>query len=107
MYRLIAADLDETLLDSGHHVPERVRAAISAARELGVRFVPSTGRPFASVAGTLDELGLSGTPDAAQWRAELLKRLDLPEHMSPNALLPVLNALYDRDAFLEEAESWM
>lgn len=62
MYRLIAADLDETLLDSGHHVPERVRAAISAARRLGVRFVPATGRPFASVAGTLDELGLLGAP---------------------------------------------
>lgn len=62
MYRLIAADLDETLLDSGHHVPERVRAAISAARELGARFVPATGRPFASVAGTLDELGLSDMP---------------------------------------------
>ncbi len=62
MYRLIAADLDETLLDSGHHVPERVRAAISAARRLGARFVPATGRPFASVAGTLDELGLLGAP---------------------------------------------
>lgn len=62
MYRLIAADLDETLLDSGHHVPERVRAAISAARERGARFVPATGRPFASVSGTLEELGLLGAP---------------------------------------------
>ena len=39
-------------------------------------------------------LGLSGTPDAARRRAELLKRLDLPEHMSAKALLAVLNALY-------------
>ena len=60
MYRLIAADLDETLLDSSHHVPERVRAAIAAARKLGARFVPATGRPFSSVAGTLEELGLLG-----------------------------------------------
>lgn len=62
MYRLIASDLDETLLDSTHHVPERVRAAISAAREKGVRFVPCTGRPFESVNVTLDELGLLGLP---------------------------------------------
>lgn len=39
-------------------------------------------------------LGLSGTPDAAQRRAALLKRLDLPEHMSAKALLAALNALY-------------
>ena len=40
--------------------------------------------------------GLSGTPDAAQNRAALLKKLDLPEHMSAKALLAVLNALYSR-----------
>lgn len=51
-------------------------------------------------------LGLTGMPDSALRRAALLKRLDLPEHMTPNALLPVLNALYDRDTFLKEAEAW-
>lgn len=39
-------------------------------------------------------LGLSGTPDAARRRGLLLKRLDLPEHMSAKALLAALNALY-------------
>lgn len=39
-------------------------------------------------------LGLSGVPDAALRRAALLKRLDLPEHMSAKALLAALNALY-------------
>ncbi len=38
--------------------------------------------------------GLSGRPEAAENRRALLKRLDLPEHMSPNAMLEVLNALY-------------
>ena len=60
MYRLIASDLDETLLDSDHRIPERVRAAVAAARERGVRFVPATGRPFNSVDGTLSDLGLLG-----------------------------------------------
>lgn len=63
MYRIVASDLDETLLDDTHHVPERVRRAIAAARELGVRFVPATGRPASSVGGTLEEIGLSGSPD--------------------------------------------
>ncbi len=39
-------------------------------------------------------LGLSGTPDAAQRRSALLRKLDLPEHMSAKALLAALNALY-------------
>lgn len=43
---------------------------------------------------TLYELGLSGRPDSAQRRRELLRRLGLPEHLGANALLDVLNALY-------------
>lgn len=39
-------------------------------------------------------LGLNGTPDAAQRRTALLRRLDLPAHLSSKALLVVLNALY-------------
>ncbi len=42
-------------------------------------------------------LGLSGTPNAAARRAELLGRLDLPQHMSAKALLSALNALYTPD----------
>ena len=38
--------------------------------------------------------GLTGRPDSAQRRQALLKRLDLPEHMTANALLEVLNACY-------------
>lgn len=45
--------------------------------------------------------GLSGTADAATRRAELLKRLDLPEHLSPNAMLEVLNALYGYEGLVE------
>ena len=39
-------------------------------------------------------LGLSGVPDAAERRAALLRKLELPEHMSAKALLAALNALY-------------
>ena len=40
-------------------------------------------------------LGLSGTPGSEEKRKKLMKKLDLPEHMSPNALLQALNLLYD------------
>ena len=43
------------------------------------------------------ELGLSGGPDAASNRKKLLKVLNLPEHMSANAMLQALNLLYTRE----------
>lgn len=44
--------------------------------------------------------GLSGGAGSGEKRQALLKRLELPEHMSANALLDVLNGCYSR----EEAE---
>ena len=35
----------------------------------------------------------------------LLRQLDLPEHLTPNALLEALNLLYTREAFLKSTES--
>ena len=43
----------------------------------------------------LMELGLSGGANASFLRSRLLKKLDLPEHMSPNAMLQALNLLYN------------
>lgn len=42
----------------------------------------------------LMDLGLSGGADASARRLALLKKLNLPEHMSANALLQALNLLY-------------
>lgn len=45
-------------------------------------------------------LGLSGRADSAQRRAALLKTLELPAHMSANALLQALNVMFTREEFL-------
>ena len=42
----------------------------------------------------LMELGLSGGMDASAKRLALLKKLNLPEHMSANAMLQALNLLF-------------
>ena len=63
MYKIIASDLDETLLDDTHHIPKRVRTAIAAAHDAGAKFVPATGRGFTTVRDALEELGLAGQPD--------------------------------------------
>ncbi len=45
-YKLIAADMDGTLLNSKSEISLRTREAVLAAMEQGVLFVPSTGRPL-------------------------------------------------------------
>lgn len=46
-------------------------------------------------------LGLSGGSGSAAKRLALIKRLELPEHLSANALLQTLNLLYDLKALTE------
>ena len=46
-------------------------------------------------------LGLSGAKDSKQKRQSLLRRLDLPEHMSSNALLDAVNILFTREEFVD------
>ncbi len=58
MYKLIACDLDETLLTSTRNVSEKNIEAIQKADAMGVKFVLATGRGFATVQETLKEIGL-------------------------------------------------
>lgn len=46
--------------------------------------------------------GLSGGANSAEKRKALLKKLDLPEKLTANALLDVLNVLWGRETFLAE-----
>ena len=70
---------------------------IAALRRAGATLggETATHRTGGITKATLYELGLSGRPDSAARRRELLKKLDLPEKLGANALLDVLNALYD------------
>ena len=45
------------------------------------------------------ELGLSGGPGSSERRKALLKKLELPEHMSSNAMLQAVNLLYSPEEF--------
>ena len=63
MYKLIACDLDETLLSLDNTVSKKNIEAIQAADKLGVKFVLSTGRGYATVQKTLKEIGLYDKAD--------------------------------------------
>lgn len=63
MYKLMVSDLDETLLRDDGSISDANVAAIKAAAKLGVKFVPNTGRGFASVQALLKILGTYDEPD--------------------------------------------
>lgn len=57
MYKLIACDLDETLLNVDKKIGERnLRAIFKATKEYGVKFVPATGRGYTAVDTILETL---------------------------------------------------
>src|SRR6266511_4331198 len=58
--RVVASDLDGTLLRGDLTVSERTRAAIHQAHRAGVTFVAVTGRPPRSVRSLNERLGLEG-----------------------------------------------
>ncbi|MCU0082378.1 Cof-type HAD-IIB family hydrolase [Streptococcus danieliae] len=58
--RLIALDLDGTLLTSEKKISPRTKAALAAARKQGVKVVLTTGRPLKAMDFLLQELDLDG-----------------------------------------------
>lgn len=54
----------------------------------------------------LYELGLSGSAGSTQRRLRLLKELQLPQQLSSNALLDVLNCITDLESLTAMVESW-
>ena len=68
---------------------------LDALRRCGASFEDEAASAFSGSITKQDlmELGLSGGKDSSFLRKKLLKKLDLPEHMSANALLQALNLL--------------
>ena len=80
----------------------RPEIILQALRDAGGEFEDSCEQPTREPITKQDffALGLSGKPDSAARRGALLKKLDLPAHMSANALLQAVNTLFSREEFL-------
>lgn len=63
MYKLIAIDMDGTLLKSDKTVSDRTKKTLKEAREKGVNVVIATGRPIDGVSRYLEELDMLGEND--------------------------------------------
>lgn len=76
-------------------IPEAVLLEALEKAGIGVREVQERADPITKL--DLFELGLSGGAQSAVRRAKLMKRLELPEHLSANALVTVLASLYSHE----------
>lgn len=76
----------------------------TALRRAGATILGEETAPSAPLLTKADlfACGLSGGAGSREKLQALLRKLGLPAHLSPNAMLPVLSALYDRQTLLEE-----
>lgn len=93
MIKLIALDLDGTLLDPAGIITQGAKEAIAQARSAGIRVVLNTGRPipeaihFAREAGCDGYLScLGGAALVDSGTGEVLRRHDIPEPSGTRAL---------------------
>lgn len=63
MYKLIAIDIDGTLLNDRHEITDEVREAVIAARKQGVKIVLCSGRAVRGITRFLEDLELTGADE--------------------------------------------
>lgn len=83
MYRLVALDVDGTLLDSSHRLTPGVRDAIHSAQRRGVTVCLATGKLLVSVTYLLDELHLDGLQITCNGAALMRVESGLPAESWP------------------------
>ncbi len=84
----------------------RAEILLEALRRAGATFEDTQSRRTGQMITKADlyRLGLSGRENSAKKRSELIRELNLPEHLSADALLDVLNATMCREEFLSRAD---
>ncbi len=63
MYKLVALDMDGTLLNSQGKISEKTKQTITAAREKGIVVVLASGRPLEGMTDALNELNMTSNDD--------------------------------------------
>src|SRR5699024_12836901 len=63
MYKLIAIDIDGTLINDNEEITPRVRDAIRIVSEKEIKVVLVTGRPIGGVTNIIKQLGLDEEDD--------------------------------------------
>ncbi len=96
MIKLVAIDLDGTLLDSKKEISSRNKAVLAQAKAAGVKVVLCTGRPLAAIEGYLETLNLRDNGDySITFNGGLVQKNDTGEIIEKNPMpLEDIHVLY-------------
>ncbi|EOT38964.1 MULTISPECIES: Cof-type HAD-IIB family hydrolase [Enterococcus] len=87
MIKMIAIDLDGTLLDTKKKISTRNKVALAKAKAQGVKIVLCTGRPLRAIRPYLDELQLKESGDySITFNGGLVQKNDTGEVMAKSTL---------------------
>ena len=87
MIKLVAIDLDGTLLNREHGISDENKEAIKKAKEQGVKVVLCTGRPLLGMISYLEELNLRESGDyGITYNGGLVQRTNTGEVLSKKTL---------------------
>jgi Cof subfamily protein (haloacid dehalogenase superfamily) len=116
MYKVIATDLDGTLLNADHQVDPFTVETVRKLEKDGLKFVIATGRHYCDVAGIRDLLGINPylitsngarihAPDNSVLHAddlppEIVRRLVLPEIVGTHGRV-IVNLFADQDWLID------
>ena len=83
----------------------RAEILLNALKRAGATFEGEEADPNIEKVTKADlyRIGLAGREESAKKRAALIRSLDLPEHLSADALLNVVNAIMSREEFFSRA----
>lgn len=114
-YRLIAFDMDGTLLDKDGGVPPSSAKAVQQAMSMGIKVTLATGRMFRSAARCAQQLNISipiicyqGSLVADPWSGQILQHIPMSMSVAKEAIevarqLPVhLNLYIEDELYVEE-----
>ena len=91
--KLVASDLDGTLLDKNKEITPRLYHALEQMNEQGIYFVPATGRPFSTVPQAIKALPFLRyviTSNGAAIYDAVEKKAVIENNLSPNAVDAVI-----------------
>lgn len=97
LIKLVAIDLDGTLLDSKKEISARNKEALTQAKAAGVKIVICTGRPLAAIGIYLDALNLRDNGDySITFNGGLVQKNDTGEIIEKSSLaLENVHELYE------------
>lgn len=101
MIKLVALDLDDTLINDNHEIPQENMEAIERVRELGAEVIIATGRMFCSAKPFAEAMGMRPEQMMISYNGAMVRRIngELVSHtpLEESTALAIIRFCQERD----------